>query len=116
MKRIVHIMALILLLAAGVPMIASAHPPKSVKLAWNANGNLTVTVGHSVNDPGKHYIYKVIIYVNDTVAAQKEYSSQTSADELTDVFSLGGKPSGTRIKAEAFCVIMGSASGEITVP
>jgi desulfoferrodoxin (superoxide reductase-like protein) len=95
---------------------SAAHPPKAISLAWNPNGSLTVNVDHSVNDPQKHYINKIIVYANDKVVAQKDYSSQTSADGLTDVFNLGTQPGGTTIKVEAYCVIMGSVAASITVP
>jgi hypothetical protein len=96
--------------------VSDAHPPKLVSLAWNPSGSLTVNVDHYVNDPQKHYISKIIVYVNDKIAAQKEYSSQTSGNGLTDVFNLGTQPGGTTIKVEAYCLIMGSVTGSIVVP
>jgi desulfoferrodoxin (superoxide reductase-like protein) len=105
-----------ILFLAALAQAAAAHPPKSVSLVWNPGGSLTVKVDHSVNDPQKHYVNKIIVYVNDKIVAQKEYSSQTNEDGQTDTFSLGALPSGVNIKAEAFCVIMGSATGAITLP
>jgi hypothetical protein len=104
----------ILILSVGSG-IASAHPPRGVSLSWDPSGKLTVNVDHSVNDPQKHYIGKIIVYVNDKIVAQKEYSSQTSGEAQADTFDLGALPAGTNIKAEAFCVIMGSAAGAIAV-
>ena len=95
---------------------ASAHPPKGVSLSWSPDGRLAVNVDHSVNDPQKHYINKIIVYVNDSIAVQKEYTSQNSGAGQSDVLVLGTLPSGTNIKVEAFCVIMGSASGAMAVP
>jgi hypothetical protein len=95
---------------------AAAHPPKDISISLNPNGNLTVKVSHSVNDPLKHYIKKIIIYVNNNIAIQKEYSSQTDDDGLTDTFSLGPQASGSNIKVEAQCVIMGSAESSTTFP
>jgi hypothetical protein len=116
-KRIFFAFALVVVLLGSVARTtAYAHPPKSVELGLNADGSLTVMVGHGVNDPGKHYIYKIVVYVNDTVAVQREYKSQTSAEGMTDTFAIGSKPSGTRIKAEAFCIIMGSLVGTVTIP
>jgi hypothetical protein len=97
--------------------LASAHPPKSVALSWNpSSGTLSVNVSHAANDPEKHYVHRIIVYVNNNRAAQKDYDSQSNADGLTDTFSLGALPSGANIKAEAFCVIMGSTTGSLTVP
>lgn len=95
---------------------AAAHPPKEVALSWNPSGTLTVKVTHNVNDPLKHYIYRIVIYVNDEIKTQKDISTQQSPEGQTETFSLGGLPSGAKVKAEAFCVIMGSASGSITIP
>ena len=100
----------------GLATAAFAHPPKAVNLAWNSNGTLTVTVDHPVNDPQKHYINKIIVYVDDKIVTQKEYQSQASATGFTDTFQLGALSPGTKIKAEAFCIIMGSSTGSITVP
>ena len=94
---------------------AHAHPPKSVLLTLQGN-SLTVDVEHGVNDPKKHYVYRIIVYVNDKVAAQKEYTAQQSPQGLKDAFNLGSVPSGANIKAEAFCVIMGSTTGSMTAP
>jgi hypothetical protein len=105
-----------MLFLAVLANAASAHPPKGVSLSWGLNGQLAVNVDHSVNDPQKHYINKIIVYVNDGIAVQKEYTLQSSDAGQSDVFALGALPSGTNIKVEAFCVIMGSASGVTTVP
>jgi desulfoferrodoxin (superoxide reductase-like protein) len=116
MKKLNMALLCAVLFLAAAAATASAHPPKSVSLSWNPNGRLAVNVDHSVNDPQKHYINKIIVYVNDKIVAQKEYSSQSSDAGQSDTFELGALPGGTNIKAEAFCVIMGSASGTTTVP
>jgi hypothetical protein len=113
-KKIYFALLLSILSLAVLAGDAAAHPPKGVALSWNPNGRLTVNVDHSVNDPQKHYINKIIVYVNDKIVVQKEYSSQTLGETQTDVFELGALTPGTNIKAEAFCVIMGSATGTIT--
>jgi desulfoferrodoxin (superoxide reductase-like protein) len=107
---------LIALLVLVPATMVSAHPPKSVSLQWGTGGNLTVSVVHAVNDPAKHYIHKIVIYINDMIAGQKEYKSQQTPEGFSDTFLLGAKPSGTKIKAEAFCLIMGSAEGSVIVP
>ncbi|MDR3281145.1 MAG: hypothetical protein LBT23_11600 [Synergistaceae bacterium] len=109
-------LALIVFLVFTSATMVSAHPPKSVSLQWSAGGNLTVAVAHAVNDPAKHYVYKVVIYINDMIAGHKEYKSQQTPEGFSDTFLLGAKPSGTKIKAEAFCLIMGSAEGSLVVP
>ncbi len=116
MKKLSMIIASVSALCLLSIGLANAHPPKSVVLSWDPSGVLSVNVSHSVKDPDKHYIYRVVVYTNDKVAAQKEYDAQPSGEGLSDSFSLGALASGTNIKAEAFCVIMGSTTGSITVP
>ena len=114
MKNFKMSLALTLFYLVFASGIASAHPPKEISLSWDPGGRLTITVAHSVNDPQKHYVNKIIVYVNDKIAAQKEYTSQTSGEAQSDTFNLGALPVGTSVKAEAFCVIMGSVTGAIT--
>jgi hypothetical protein len=79
-------------------------------------GVLSVNVSHSVDNPGKHYIYRIVIYIDNKIAVSKDYKSQPGTDGLSDTFDIGAPPHGSVIKAEAFCVIMGSASASMTVP
>ena len=109
------ILMLALCLAFFIGQAAHAHPPKSVSLKLQGSA-LTVNVEHGVNDPQKHYVYRIIVYVNDKVAAQKEYTSQPNAQGLSDTFNLGSVPAGANVKAEAFCVIMGSTTGSMKAP
>ncbi|MDR1579732.1 MAG: hypothetical protein LBS35_05195 [Synergistaceae bacterium] len=94
---------------------AFSHPPKNVSLSLNG-GVLTVNVSHSVDNPDKHYIYRITIYRDNNIVISKDYTSQSGADGLSDTFDIGASPQGSVIKVEAFCVIMGSASGSMTVP
>lgn len=95
---------------------AFAHPPRAVNLTWNRNGTLAVSVEHPVNDPEKHFINKIVVYVDDGIAAQKEYQTQGNAQALADSFQLGALPPGTTVKVEAFCIIMGSLTNSLTIP
>ena len=109
-------LSVIVFVCALTAEAAYAHPPKGVALSWNPSGSLTVTVEHSVDNPAKHYINKIIIYADNKIVATRDYSSQPDAGGLTDTFALGAQPGGVTLKAEAFCVIMGSVSGSIVVP
>lgn len=113
-KKIVFCLIAVTML--GLTGTAFAHPPKSLNLSWNPNGTLTVTVDHSVNDPQKHFINKITIYVNDKIVINKEYQAQENESGFTATFPIGTQPSGTIVKAEAFCIIMGSNTGSLTVP
>ncbi|MDR1471076.1 MAG: hypothetical protein LBS75_00995 [Synergistaceae bacterium] len=100
----------------GIAGVAFSHPPREIALSLKPGGVLVVDVAHSVDNPQKHYIFRVTVYVDDKIAEQREYGSQQNAESMTDNFSLGALPSGAKIKVEASCVIMGSAASSITVP
>jgi hypothetical protein len=93
-----------------------AHPPREVRLDLRPGGELVVYAAHTVDDPQKHYIYRIVVYANNNILLTREYKSQNGTDGLTDTFAIGEQPTGTNLKAEAFCVIMGSAAGSATVP
>jgi desulfoferrodoxin (superoxide reductase-like protein) len=116
MRKLKFAVCLALLIASALATAASAQPPREVSLSIGSDGLLTVKVDHSVNDPQKHFINRIMVYVNDKIAAQREYSSQSSAASHEDTFQLGAQPTGATIKVEAYCVIMGSASASIKVP
>jgi hypothetical protein len=94
---------------------AFSHPPKNIAMSLNGEV-LSVNVSHSVDNPDKHYIYRIIIYRDNQIVVSRDYKSQPGVDGLSDTFDIGISQQGSVIKAEAFCVIMGNASGSITVP
>lgn len=94
---------------------ANAHPPRSVVITLTEDGKVGVTVDHNVSDSAKHYIYRILLFANNSVVAQREFSSQPVGDSLTEYFDIGQVAHGTLLSAEAFCVIMGSASGSYRV-
>lgn len=115
MKKIKRIFLCALLLFVWIlPLAAYAHPARSVEVKADASGNVTVTAPHKVDDPAKHYINKVVIFINGKAAVQKEYKSQASAEAFSDTFNIAA-PAGSTVKAEVVCVIMGVATGETVV-
>ena len=117
MRRGKALAAALFLWGAVLGGSAWAHPPKSVTLSLDApSGRLTVQVVHGVNDPVKHHVQRISVFVGGKLAAQKEYPSQTDVNGMTDTFSVGSVPKGTKIRVEATCNIMGSATGELISP
>lgn len=109
----VLILAVTLLTAAT----AFAHPPKSVSASWDASGQiLNVTAEHSVNDQAKHYVLSLTIFEGNKQLLQKQYSSQNSAERFSDRVALKGVPSGTKIRVQVVCNIMGATETEFTIP
>lgn len=94
---------------------SEAHPPKTISLSWDGSSHLSVAVSHGVNDTAKHYVYQITIYGNNAMLMQRSYSSQSSAETHSDTFDLGALASGTKLRVEAACVIMGTASAEVVI-
>lgn len=115
-KRAVVVLALIFVMALSV-VPALAHPPKNLSASWDAAGKrLTVTADHSVNDASKHFILGVTIFEGNKQVLQKQYTNQSSADGFRDSFVLEGITSGTKIRIQIVCNIMGSAERELVIP
>lgn len=97
--------------------VAFAHPPKSISASWDsANSILNVTVQHNVNDPAKHYVLSLTIFEGNKQLLQKQYTRQTSSEEFRDSIALSGLSSGTKIRIQVVCNIMGSTEKEFTIP
>lgn len=114
-KKTIPVLALVIILITAAA--AFAHPPKSISASWDASTNiLNVTAQHSVNDPAKHYVLSLTIFEGNKQLIQKQYTSQSSADQFRDSVALDGFTSGTVIRIQAVCNIMGSAEREFTIP
>lgn len=106
--------ALLMLFSAGQVF---AHPPKSPDISWDkASETLTVTAGHSVNDPQKHYILTLTVFEGNKQLLLKQYDSQKDASAFSDSVILKGLKPGSQIRVQLVCNIMGAAESEITIP
>lgn len=96
---------------------AFAHPPKDVLLTWNKPQEmLNITSHHSVNDVNKHYILSLTILDGNKQLLTKQYTKQGSPETFTDSVSLKGLKSGTKLRVQLVCNIMGSKEAEIVIP
>lgn len=117
MKKRAAIAVLALVIALATVFAASAHPPKWVSASWDASGQiLNIRAQHGVNDPAKHFILSLTVFEGNKQLLQKQYTSQSSADYFQDSVALKGLPSGTKIRIQVVCNIMGSTETEFTIP
>jgi len=116
LKKAATILAILSFLAlAGNP--AAAHPPKEITVSWDASSDtLTVNALHSVNDPAKHYILVMSIIEGDSQLVMKQYTKQDSAEGFSDSVILKGLKSGTKLRIQLACNIMGSKEVEFKIP
>lgn len=111
----------ILLTAVSILFVLSctafAHPPKSITASWNASQEtLTVTAEHSVEDAAKHYILSLTILDGTKQLVMKQYSKQNSTDGFSDSLILKGMKSGTKLRIQLVCNIMGSKELQYIIP
>ena len=108
------ITALLILVSAS---ISFAHPPKNVNAVWDkATETLTVTTEHSVNDPVKHYILTLTVFEGNKQLLLKQYDKQGDPGGFSDRVILKGLKSGSHVRVQLVCNIMGSTESEITIP
>lgn len=102
-----------LFLTAG---IARAHPPKDIAATWDkAHETLHITAQHSVNDPNKHFVLTMTVLEGNQQLLMKQYSQQGSAEQFSDTVLLKGLKSGTKLRVQLVCNIMGSQETEVTI-
>ena len=104
---------LLLGIAAGP---AVAHPPSGVTLVYSEqNGEVAMTVNHSVSDPSTHYIIEVTIRKNGETVIGEFYTGQPSEDTFTFRYPIILTP-GDEIVATAECNIGGSGTARFLMP
>lgn len=117
MKKLTVVIIAVALAAVLSAGTSFAHPPKDLGASWNEADNiLTLTAKHAVNDPEKHYILSMTVYEGNSLLIQKQYSKQGSAEGFTDSVVLNDLASGTKLRVQMVCNIMGSAEMEFTIP
>jgi len=108
------ILLLLLLCIAAGP--AAAHPPSGVTLVYTEqNGEVAMTVNHSVSDPSTHYISKVTIQRNGETVIGEVYTGQPSGDTFTYRYPIILNP-GDEIVATAECNIGGTGTARFLMP
>jgi hypothetical protein len=80
--------------------IAAAHPPSSLEAALQPDGKLRILVSHTVNDPVKHFINRVVVSSGGKVIAEERFNQQAdrtgSSSRSRRVISQRDKPCWSR--------------------
>ncbi len=117
MKKVV-----LLVCAAAFALLALqaggwAHPPKKIDLAYRADsGELVVTVSHGVRNPDKHYIERVLVYVDGAKTMEQSFEEQTSGQTHSVTLEVGSLASGSEVRVEATCNIFGTRDATMVIP
>ena len=114
-KILIFVVAMLLIVASAGSVFA--HPPKKANASWDkATETLTVTADHSVNDVAKHYILTLTVFEGNKQLLLKQYDKQSSPTVFSDSVILKGLKSGSVVRVQLVCNIMGSTETEITIP
>ena len=116
MKKImIYVVAMLLVIASAGTVFA--HPPKNASIAWDkATETLTVTADHNVNDPAKHYVLTLTVFEGNKQLLLKQYDKQNSPVGFSDSVMLQGLKSGSVVRVQLVCNLMGSTEAEIKIP
>lgn len=114
-KILIYIIAMLLIVTSASTVFA--HPPKDANVAWDkATETLTVTADHNVNDAEKHYILTLTVFEGNKQLLLKQYDKQNSPAGFSDSVMLKGLKSGSVVRVQLVCNIMGSTEAEIKIP
>jgi hypothetical protein len=114
-KFLIYVIAMVLIVASAGTVFA--HPPKNASIAWDkALETLTVTADHNVNDPAKHYVLTLTVFEGNKQLLLKQYDKQNSPVGFSDSVMLQGLKSGSVVRVQLVCNIMGSTEAEIKIP
>jgi hypothetical protein len=115
MKNFVKVLLSLVLLCLPFAS-AKAHPPSQIDPSYNVQTKIvSADIKHNVSDPQKHYINKVVVYLNKKVIAEKKYTNQVSmTDQLFESLPLDLK-AGDIIKIKATCNILGSKTVKLKI-
>lgn len=107
----------VLMLGFALTGTGLAHPPGRIELSYQAaSGSLTVTALHGVKNPEKHYIERVVVYVNGKKAAEEAFTGQNSDRALEVTLVVGELASGSKVDVEATCNIFGTGKATLVIP
>ena len=109
MKKTIILMAIF---CFAFSSLASAHPAQDVSLAI-VDADLEISISHPVRDLNAHYIYKIIIKINDNIFKEESFTSQPDNDFKVIVPLLEVKI-GDVISATMYCNKGGDKTVKVT--
>lgn len=105
----------LLALLVFFPMVANAHPPASVELAYNVEKQiLEVKITHASSNLDKHYVKKVVIKKNGEAVGGSDYTNQPDKELFIYTYTLVVAP-GDLLEVKATCSVFGSKIAELKI-
>ncbi len=101
-------------LVLGWPALAT--PPSALTITYDADKkNVHVSATHPSGRLERHYLRRVVLYINDKEKDSMYFPRQKLAWGMEEDIALEAKP-GDKISVEVFCSQGGSAVAETVVP
>ena len=94
---------------------ALAHPPGSLIVSLMPEGKIRVQVSHTVNDPAKHFINRVVIFKDGQQLAEKSFGTQTDKTGPDVEIPGEGPQKRQTIQVEEDCNIFGTLKKTFTL-
>lgn len=113
MKKLV---CLVIFLFFFSVQLASANPPKEIKLSYNRDTKvLTIEIVHITNDLIEHYIRRILIHTDRSEPLTFSFVHQPTSTGLTQEMALD-LLAGDTVRVKAICRKAGFKEETLTIP
>ncbi len=93
-----------------------AHPPSEINIEHSSELRMiSIVVAHPVSNSGKHFINKIIIWLNGKEILQHKIGAQDDNRYQSAAYMIPDAKAGDVIAVEAYCNISGKLKKEIKV-
>ena len=100
----------------GMNVAASAQPPSAINLDYDSEQKiLHIAVDHVTHNINKHYIRKIVVYLNEVEFTNFHFSKQTSPSQMLQDVTIGAKKD-DMIRVQAQCTQSGPRDAMLVVP
>ncbi len=108
----VFFIAVMMLMA--VPL--TGHPPKNIELDYDAEtGMLSVEIAHSVNDPVKHFINKVVVELDGKRHVEQYFKKQADGENQRAIYKIIDAEEGSTLTVIAYCNVSGRRKVDLEI-
>lgn len=114
MRKIISLILFFGLIVASANVYA--HPPSEVNIEYSGELKMiSIVIVHPVSNPGKHFINKIIIWLNEEEIIQHKISAQDDNRYQSAVYMIPDAKAGDVIATEVYCNMSGKLKEEIKV-
>lgn len=107
----IHLLVLVFLMVLSSTCLG--HPPGKIDVVVD-DGQVQISVFHPVDDPGRHYVRKIEIFVNGEQVLTPTFSSQ-KGNRQEATFSMPLLKRGDVLEIIAYCNISGKLNKKVIV-